>query len=236
MLGPSQVCAQAYAPPTAQVDTTAVDSTTDHKVKKRDSASHQLCIGVDIVHPIENHFTTDHFGYEFSADYYLHNEFYAVLEGGWGGSTVNYTDLKYNTTNDFVRIGFNKTILARNGWRDWDMFFFGLRAGYADVKRGNASFVVTDSVWGNSTGATAGKPFPAIWLELVGGMRVELVKGLFAGWTLRGKFIMNGKSFDDLSPLYIAGYGRGDKTADFDFNVFISYGIRWKRNHYPVVK
>jgi hypothetical protein len=111
------------------------------------------------------------------------------------------------------------------------MMFFGLRAGYADVKRGEASFIVTDSVWGSSPGTTAGKSFSAVWLELVGGMRVELVKGLFAGWTLRGKFIMNGKSFSDLSPLYIAGYGRGDKNADFDFNVFISYAIRWKRKN-----
>ena len=213
----------------AQADTTATDSTGNHKARKVDSAGHQLCFGADIVHPIMNNYLTDRFGYEFAVDYYLHNEFYGVLEGGWGGSTVNYSDLKYTTTNNFARIGFNKEILTRDNPRDWDMMFFGLRAGLADVKRSSATFTVTDSVWGNEPGQTAGKAFTAVWLELVGGMRVELVKGLFAGWTARGKFIMNGRSFSDLSPLYIAGYGRGDKNTDFDVNVFISYSLRWKR-------
>jgi hypothetical protein len=70
-------------------------------------------------------------------------------------------------------------------------------------------------------------------VELTGGMRVELVKGLMAGWNLRGKFMMNGKSFKDLSPLNIAGYGKGDKNAAFDFNVYMSYAIRWKKKTPP---
>ena len=67
-------------------------------------------------------------------------------------------------------------------------------------------------------------------------MRVELFKGLFAGWNMRAKFLMNGRSFKDDAPLYIAGYGKGDKGAVFDFNLYISYGIRWKRTYRPAVK
>jgi hypothetical protein len=198
-------------------------------VKKKETAGHQLCIGADIVHPVMNNYTNDRYGYEFEADYYLRNEFYLVGEGGWGGSTVNYTDLKYTTTNDFFRLGFNKTILTRNGPKDWDMMFFGLRMGYADVTRSNATYVITDSLWGSPTGSTSGKSFPVYWMELNLGMRVELLKGLLAGWTLRGKFVMNGRSFNDLAPLYIAGYGKGDKNTKFDLNVYVSYAIRWKR-------
>ena len=215
----------------AQADTTATDSTSDHKVKRKETAGHQLCFGADLVHPVMNNYVTDRFGYEFEADYYLRNEFYAIAEGGWGGSTVDYTDLKYTTTNNFFRLGFNKEILTRDNPRDWDMMFFGLRAGFADVKRSSAYYIITDPLWGNTPGITSGKSFPAYWLELVGGMRVELVKGLCAGWTIRGKFIMNGRSFKDLSPLYIAGYGKGDKNTNFDLNVFISYAIRWKRKN-----
>ena len=220
----------------AQADTSSTDTTSDHKVKRKETAGHQLCFGADIVHPVMNNYTTDRFGYEFEADYYLRNEFYAIAEGGWGGSTVDYTDLKYTTTNNFFRLGFNKEILTRDNPRDWDMMFFGLRTGFADVKRSNASYIITDSLWGNIPGNTPGKSFSAVWLELVGGMRVELVKGLCAGWTFRGKFIMNGRSFRDLSPLYIAGYGKGDKNTNFDINVFISYAIRWKRKNSSITK
>jgi hypothetical protein len=47
---------------------------------------------------------------------------------------------------------------------------------------------------------------------------------------------MNGSSFKDLAPLYIAGYGRGDKNSIFDFNMYLSYAIRWDRQGVGVGK
>lgn len=213
----------------AQTDTTSADSTDEPARKKVMASGHQLCIGVDILHPILNNFVKNKATWEVEAHYYLKNEFYGVAEGGWGGSTVTYTDLQYNTTNSFVRLGFNKSILARDGPDDWDMMFMGMRLGYAGVKRTAGAYTVIDSVWGNSAGTTDAKNFPVLWAELTGGMRVELLHGLMAGWNLRGKFLMNGKSFKDLAPLNIAGYGRGDKNAAFDFNIYLSYAIRWRK-------
>ncbi len=213
----------------AQDDTVDEDTAAVQKPKKIEAAGHQLCLSFDLMRPLVNNLITDRSGYELAIDYYLKNEFYAVLEGGWGGSTMDYPDLRYKTTNNFYRLGFNKEILARTHPKDWDMMFFGIRAAYAGVNRSAATFTIADPVWGSVPGTAPAKAFPAIWLELAGGMRVELIHGLFAGWTVRGKFIMNGRSFSDLAPLYIAGFGKGDKTTNFDFNVYVSYGIRWKR-------
>ena len=211
-------------------DTTASD-TTSHPVKKKDLAGHQLCVGIDILRPVLNDLTQGVSGYGFEFDYYMHNEFYLAGETGWGSSTVNYTNpkLQYTTTNNFLSFGFDKSILSRDRPTDWDMMFIGLRLGAADVIRSPATYTILDSVWGNTGGSSPGQSFVAVWTELTGGMRVELVKGLMAGWNFRGKFLMNGKSFNELAPLYIAGYGKGDKNVAFDFNVYVSYGIRWKR-------
>ncbi len=215
----------------AQTDTVATDTTTLAKVKKKDSSGHQLCLGVDVVHPVQNWYYSDRHSFEFQADYYLHNEFYAAMELGWGGSNVNYTDLKYTTSNGFVRLGFNKALLARDRPGDWDMMLFGLRVAAAQINRSQASFSILDSLWGNTPPQNLphSKPFAAIWTELTLGMRVAAWKNFVAGWNLRGKIMLNGKSFSDLSPLYIAGYGRGDKNTAFDFNLYISYCIRWNR-------
>ncbi len=210
-------------------DTVAVDTVGGDQPKKKIQAGRQLCIGIDAVHPVLNSLVSDRFGYEFAIDYYTHNEMYLTAEGGWGGATVNYSDLKYGSTNNFLRFGFNKSILARDRPTDWDMMFIGFRAGVSDVHRTPATFTVMDSVWGNASGSAPGKNFFAYWAEITGGMRVEFVRGLFGGWNIRGKFMLNGRSFNDLAPLYIAGYGKGDKNVNFDFNVYISYGIRWKR-------
>jgi len=218
-------------------DTTATDTTDNEPAKKKIQAGgHQLCLGVDILHPVMNQYTSNRTSYEFEVHYFLKNEFYGVAEGGWGGSTVNYPDLQYNTTNDFVRLGFNKSILTRENPNDWDMMFMGMRLAYTTVRRSAGTYTVIDSLWGSSSGSSSAKNFGALWAELTGGMRVELVKGLMAGWNLRGKFMLNGRFFKDLAPLNIAGYGRGDKNTAFDFNVYVSYAIRWRKAQTPPAK
>lgn len=216
----------------AQTDTVAVapaDTAVKVTENKRDSAGHQLCIGVDIFHLILNTSFTDRYDYEGTIDYYLGKQYYAVVDAGWGGCWVNYPDLKYSTTNNFFRVGFNKSLLARNHVKDWDMLLVGIRFGRADITRSSAAFTVVDSLWGNNSGSAPDRSFNAYWAELTGGVRVELVKGLCAGWNVRGKLLMNAKSFQNLQPLYIAGYGKGDKKSIFDFNFYISYAIRWKK-------
>ena len=217
----------------ASADTAALADTLAPEPKHKDTAGHQLTLGFDIVHPVENYFNKNQQGYEFAAEYYLHNEIYAAAEGGWGSSSVDYSDLKYSTKNSFYRIGLNKILLARDGPADWGGMFMGLRLGFANIQRSAATYTVVDSLWGNSTGAIADKTLNSYWMEINGGVRVELVKGLMAGWTVRGKFMLNSKQLQDLAPLYIAGYGRGDKNAVFDFNFYVSYAIRWKRAHVP---
>ncbi len=111
------------------------------------------------------------------------------------------------------------------------MMFIGLRAGYSTVTRSPTYFQVVDSLWGTDTSSDKARNFNVFWAELTGGVRVEIAKGLDIGWTVRGKFVMNGHSFKNYAPLYIAGYGKGDKTAVFDFNMYLSYSIRWRRKH-----
>ncbi|MCW3124127.1 MAG: hypothetical protein JWQ38_3619 [Flavipsychrobacter sp.] len=218
-----------------QTDTIAEEDTAAAKPKKKDMAGHQLTLGVDIYRPILNQLQKDRYGYELSVSYYTRNEYYLTMEIGRGGSTVDSAYLKYETTNEFYRLGFNKSILARDNPKDWDMMFIGLGLGVADIHRGSATFVVIDTIWGNNTGVIPANSFPAYWAEIAGGVRVELVKGLFAGWTARGKFLLNRNSFSELSPLYIAGYGKGDKNTVFDINAYISYAIRWDRKKKTVI-
>lgn len=211
---------------------TAVADTAANAPKPKDTAGHQLVIGFDLVHPIQNMLLSDRVGYEFAVDYYLHNEIYLAAEGGWGSSNVTYSDLKYSTKNTFYRIGFNKVLLPREDAKDWGGMLMGLRLGMASISRSAATYTVIDSLWGNGAGAIPAKSLNSYWIEVNGGVRVELVKGLMAGWTIRGKFLLNSKQIQDLAPLYIAGYGRGDKNTVFDFNFYLSYAIRWKKSEH----
>ncbi|MBC7552509.1 MAG: hypothetical protein H7257_00870 [Taibaiella sp.] len=217
---------------TAQQDTVVAADTVaiaDSAVRKPELTTHQLVVGFDIAGPLRNALDASRYGYEIAADYYLHKELYLAAEAGWGGCKAAYTDLKYTTTNAFLRLGFNKVLIARENSKDWGGLLLGLRLGAASVGRSVADYMVTDSLWGGSAGTLPAKNLGAYWVEVTAGVRVELYKGLLAGWNVRGKFLLNTKQLEELAPLNISGYGRGDKNSVFDINFYLSYAIRWGR-------
>lgn len=215
----------------SQTDTTEAPT----RPKSVKSNSGQFRIGIDIVKPISAFVSGADPSYELEADYYLGKELYGVAEGGWGSASFDSSYLKYNSSNTFFRLGVNKSMLRRILPGDWDMVFIGARYGIAFIERSAASYTTSDPFWGNTTGIIPAKTFTAHWAELTGGVRVELFKGLFAGWNVRAKFLINKKPFEELPPSYVAGYGRGEKGSVFDFNFYLSYAIRWKKAPEPAV-
>jgi hypothetical protein len=195
--------------------------------KKELANGGQFRLGFDISRPLLNSVYKNRAGYELMADAYLRKEMYLVAEGGWGNSDIDYDNLKYDTKNIFFRLGIDKYLFPRKYPDDWNGAFVGLRYGVAPTSRSDAWYRTDDGLGGVTTGSTPGTQFTAQWFELTGGMRVALVQHLFAGWNVRGKFLLNKKSFGALSPAYIAGYGQGDKQSVFDISFYLSYAIRW---------
>lgn len=209
---------------------TAADTTTPRRKKAPQfDLPHQLRFGVDIARPIQNLIYDNRTSYEFQADYYIGREVYAAAEGGWGNAQVPYSDLNYSSTNSFFRVGVDKSMLQRLTGKDWDMAFIGARYGIAFIQRSNATYTTEDPMWGVTSGTVPGKSLMAHWMEITGGVRVELLKDWFLGWNVRGKFLLNQGALKELPPAYIAGYGKGDKNTTFDFNFYVSYAIRWSK-------
>ncbi|MBL7719471.1 MAG: hypothetical protein JNL72_11585 [Flavipsychrobacter sp.] len=204
------------------------DSTANKKVVV---TQNQLCIGADFFQPVINSFSGAKKSYEIMIDYALEKDVYAVLEGGFGNAKVDYTSpaLRYTSSNSFFRMGVNKSMLTRMHRNDWDCVFIGVRYAMGFIRRSDAYYEIENQYFGNTSGMVPATGMTAHWLELTGGLRVELFKGICAGYNVRTKFLMNPKAFRELAPYYIAGFGKGEKTAVFDFNMYISYAIRWAK-------
>jgi hypothetical protein len=192
-----------------------------------DTAKHQVRIGFDLSKPVLNILLDTRKSYELSVDYYLGKEIYGVLEGGWGSARQDYEDLRYSSRNAFARVGIDKSLLVRLAPSDWDMASIGVRYGYAPVRRGEATFTTRDTVWGGTSGTVPAVNRGVHWMEIVGGMRVEVLPKIQVGWNIRGRFLFSQSAFTDLRPSFIAGYGQGDKNTVFDFNVWAVYALRW---------
>ncbi len=186
----------------------------------------QLRLSVDIAKPLAAVLLKDRMGIELMADYYLRKELYLVAEAGGGNVRYHYPDLSYQASNTFFRFGIDKSMIPRMHPDDWDMVFIGARYGMALVRLSEADYITKDPFWGETSGAMPARNFTGHWFEVTGGMRVEMVKGFFIGWNVRGRFLLNRSAFKELAPLYIAGYGRGDKNGIFDFNFYLSYALR----------
>lgn len=206
------------------------DSTADKKIVV---TQNRFSVGVDFFQPILNSFTGAKKSYEIAFDYSLPKDIYLALEAGFGNAKVDYTapTLQYTSSNSFFRVGFQKSMLQRMSASDWDMVFIGLRYGMGFIKRSDAIYSIDNQYFGNSSGVIPGTNLTAHWIEITGGMRVDLVAGLFAGYNIRAKFLINPKSFKELAPYNIAGFGKGEKTAVFDFNMYLGYAINWNKKN-----
>lgn len=191
---------------------------------------HQVRIGLDLARVGFNFMFPSRVGFEFQADYALRkNAVYLAAEAGYGRGNIDYSFLKYTTQSTFARIGIEKSFLDKVGDEDFDIGFLGFRYGIAGGSYSDAEFSVLSPFGGKSEGEEPGRNFVVHWGEIVGGIKVEVWRGIFLGWTVRGKFLFNPKQFRSISPNYIAGYGKGDRTSIFDFNFYLSYALRWTK-------
>jgi hypothetical protein len=188
---------------------------------------HQFRVGFDISRIPFNIMYPSRQGYEIQADYALRGKLYLAAETGFGKGKIDYDNLKYTTTGYFFRVGVDNSFLDRLSPRDFDMAFVGIRYGMGIGKRNDAEYSVPSIFGPPATGSVPAQSFVVHWGELVAGIKVELWKGIFAGWNFRAKFLLNSGVFKELSPNYIPGYGKGDKSTAFDFNFNFSYALRW---------
>jgi len=185
--------------------------------------------GVDLSKIVRSQLAKDYKTYEFQIDANFSKQTSLAFEFGGGNSQVDNAFLVYKSSSVFGRLGIDKTFFNTEFKGDMDNAFVGIRLAFSPIQRNNATFVIKDQFWGDTSGVINSTRFNAMWIELNGGFRVELYKNIFAGWNVRAKTFLNPKRFELLPPSYLAGYGRGDKNTAFDFNFYILYGIG-KRN------
>lgn len=190
---------------------------------------HQLSVGFDVSRFLFNNLFPSRQGYEIQADYNWKKNLYWAAEAGWGKGNVDYSFLKYQTKGSFLRLGIEQSLLGILGPKDFDNAFIGVRYGIGLGNMSNVHFTVPSPFGGTSEGNAPGQSYWVHWGEIVAGVKVSIWNNFYAGWMIRGKFLINPKTFKTLSPNYIPGFGKGDKNTVFDFNFYLSYGIQWTR-------
>ena len=175
-------------------------------------------IGIDASKMVASSIAKNYNILEFAIDANYKSNLELSTEFGFGTSKVDNQYLNYNSNNVFVRLGIDKNLFSNEFKGDMDNAFVGIRYAASFINRGEATYNIYNTIYGNTNGQILSSNFLAHWLELTGGFKMEFKKNIFLGWNVRFKTFINPKKFEQLPPAYVAGYGRGDKNSSFGYN------------------
>ncbi len=207
----------------------------EKKAEKEQIASQRygLRIGVDISKPVRSFLDKDYWGVELVGDYRWDYRYYLAAEIGKERKTTKADYFNFTTDGQYIRLG-----VDYNSYNNWygmeNMIYVGGRYGFAQFSQEVNSYTIhtrhnywNEDIKGNNSdilrtynGRTAH------WLELVIGMKVELVKNLYAGASVRfSKIVYQTK--DDFPNFWIPGINRvwENSTYGMNFNYTITYLI-----------
>jgi hypothetical protein len=171
------------------------------------------------------------------ANYYLQNRNFFSLEASadvgyqrWlGVAELGYATITkereqryaYSGNGFFGRIGVERNLLKGGD----DVVFWGLRYGVGQTTYEYSFYTVRDPVWGDIDGSVQKTSAMQHWGELVGGIKGQVLKNIYLGFTLRARVKIAGTYATETAPIIMPGYGNPLKGTTFGMNYYISYRI-----------
>ncbi len=202
-----------------------------------------LRLGVDLSRPVRSFFQEDYYGLELVGDYRLSYKYFAAAEVGVERRTKDEDFFTYRTEGQFIRFG-----VDYNTYGNWygmeNLIYVGGRYGFSLFSQQLTNYVLhkdnqywTENVQGADPawlGTYSGRT--AHWLELVLGIKAELLRGLYAGMSVRVGLKLTDNQSGGFPNFYIPGFGRVYEGSRFgtSFNYTLSYLIPLYKKAQPV--
>lgn len=191
-----------------------------------------LRIGYDVSRLAFYLIETERTAFEISVDYEIARNFYVTAESG--GQKYRFTDSLYNYNSDgyYTRLGLDYNILKNRADNQYEMVFAGFRYGFSRFTQSADNITIRENYWG--PGPVTEMPQSSIaahWIEVATGVRAELFKNVFIGWSFRWRILLYQTKIPEMKPIYIPGFGSGDKRSVIGFNYYVYFRIPLGKFH-----
>ena len=190
--------------------------------------------GIDIQKIIKSATDNDYTGLSISGDIRLKESLFIFSELGNEEKTTSSYYLNSTVKGSYLKCGVNFKL--NNDIRTQNIVYSGFNLGFSQFDQRVNSYTIynTSSIyWGESiiTDAVNLTDLKAFWLELVFGLKTEILNNLFLGFELQLKNILKQNNKQGITNLYIPGFNRTYDSSNLGagFSYSISYLI-------PVVK
>ena len=219
----------------------SVQAQKTNKVQKIDSIPliNGVTVQADVASIISSAFTSkETYSSEVAVQVDLKHKYFPILEVGYAGANkISNENITFQTNGMFSRLGVDLNLLTpkKDQKPTTNLFLAGLRLGMSSFKYNFNNFIITDTYWGGSeTLNYTNISNTKIWYEIVLGIRVEVVKNIFMGWSVRTKNLLNQDVTGQISPWYIPGYGINNGSS-WGLNYTIGYKLNI-HSKIPIVK
>lgn len=164
-------------------------------------------------------------GAELSVDFEVYKNIYPVIELGYNSIYAIQESFDYASAGTYGRAGFDYNVLNLKDRSMHHTITVGFRYGTSIFTHSSENVVIPEGYWGDYYPEPYENSLRGHWLEIVGGMKAEVVPNLFLGWSLRFKFLLNPDMDPVMIPELIPGYGTGGENKTFGFSYSIFYKI-----------
>ncbi len=151
------------------------------------------------------------FTYEAAIQANVMQKYFPVFEMGFAGADHTASNnINFKTNGMFSRIGLDFNIMKpkKKQTPTNNLFLVGVRVGFSNFKYDLKNVILTDEYWNQTQNRDfLDESTTKVWFEISGGMRVEIVKNVFMGWTIRSKNFFKEEAVGKLNPWFVPGYG-----------------------------
>ncbi|UII28609.1 DUF6048 family protein [Fulvivirga maritima] len=204
-----------------------VKAKTDSVINALDSSTMYIPTGVRIgtdVISIVKTFTKDEYTeFNITADIDFHKYLFNVELGRMEQSMSTDNDsAAYEVKGSYLKLGPDINFLVKDP--DRSALFVGLRYALSSFSD-NLSYINNDPTYGVTNGNLENSNITAHWFELTTGLKVQIAKPLWMGYTARFKVRLSNFEEEELMPHTIPGYGLAEDNVTWGFNYWIMFRI-----------
>lgn len=194
-----------------------------------------LRLGVDLTRFAVKYFQPYRTDFTVVADAQIKRNLYLASELSYNRTSHSDTNYTYKGGGASITLGVDYNLLKKREPGEKNLIFAGARYGLAVFNYDIPTYTVHDPYNGNYTSSYPKTNATAHWIELSLGIRAEIFKNFYMGWSLRDRILINSKlATQDFPPLVIPGYGKGNKRNAFDVQYTVSYFIPMYKVHTKV--
>jgi hypothetical protein len=184
--------------------------------------------GADLFKLTRSFYDKNYKGIEFVGDYRITKNYYLAAELGNENKTTEDDRLNSTAKGTYIKVGFDYN--SYENWLDMrNMVFIGLRYGASSFSQQRNSYKLynTSTYFPEAPTVVSGEKFNGLsaqWFEVVVGMKAEVLKNIYVGFTVRMNRMLTNTKPENFDNLYIPGFNR---TYNGDFGVGFNYTVSY---------